>query len=71
MSANQELSVVYMRPADAARALGVSRASVWRWIREGRLAEVRLGRRTTRVAVPRCLVDGTQPPDAERTGNVR
>lgn len=62
---NPEYMVVYMRPADAARALGVSRASVWRWIREGRLAEVRLGRRTTRVAVPRCLIDGTQPPVVE------
>jgi excisionase family DNA binding protein len=65
MNANKELSLVYMRPADAARALGVSRASVWRWIREGRIAEVRLGRRTTRVAVPRCLIDGTQPPVVE------
>ncbi len=65
MNANQELSVVYMGPAAAARALGVSRASVWRWIREGRLAEVRLGRRTTRVAVPRCLIDGTPVASTE------
>lgn len=65
MNGNQEKSVVYMRPADAARAIGVSRASVWRWIREGRLAEVRLGRRTTRVAVPRCLIDGTPAATTE------
>lgn len=58
MTTIQETPVVYMGPSAAARALGVSRASIWRWIREGRLAEVRLGRRTTRVAVPRCLVDG-------------
>lgn len=65
MKAHPEASVVYMRPAAAARALGVSRTSVWRWLREGRLAEVRLGRRTTRVAVPRCLVEGTPHPAAD------
>jgi excisionase family DNA binding protein len=34
----------------AAARLGVSRVSIWRWIRDGRLPASRLGHRTTRIA---------------------
>src|SRR5919108_921032 len=36
--------------SEAAALLGVSRVSVWRWIRAGRLRAVRLGHRTVRIA---------------------
>jgi excisionase family DNA binding protein len=52
----QELDVVYLGPAEAARRLGVSRASVWRWAASGHLRSVRLGPRCMRVAVPAKLI---------------
>jgi PAS domain S-box-containing protein/excisionase family DNA binding protein len=39
----------YYGVAEAAAVLGVSRMSVWRWIRSGRLTAARLGPRTTRI----------------------
>ena len=36
--------------SEAARRLGVSRISIWRWIRDGQLAATRVGRRTTRIS---------------------
>src|SRR5215207_6552655 len=39
----------YYSVAEAAARLGVSRISVWRWIRDGRLPAARLGHRTTRI----------------------
>ncbi|HET8631883.1 MAG TPA: GAF domain-containing protein [Thermomicrobiales bacterium] len=39
----------YYSIAQAAALLGVSRVTVWRWIRAGRLPSARLGRRTTRI----------------------
>src|SRR4051794_2529218 len=35
--------------SQAAALLGVSRVSVWRWIRDGSLEAARLGHRTTRI----------------------
>lgn len=32
-----------LRPAEAAAALGVSRSTIYKWLAEGRLANVRLG----------------------------
>jgi excisionase family DNA binding protein len=40
----------YDNVTQAAARLGVSRVSVWRWIRDGRLPASRLGHRTTRIA---------------------
>ncbi len=39
----------YYNIVQAAELLGVSRVSVWRWIRAGRLPAARLGNRTTRI----------------------
>jgi excisionase family DNA binding protein len=36
--------------SEAAQRLGVSRISIWRWIRDGQLAATRVGRRTTRIS---------------------
>ena len=43
---------VYVAPAQAARIIGVSRSSVFRWLRAGQLRAVRVGSRAVRVAVP-------------------
>lgn len=59
MLTNQETAVVYLGPADAARRLGVSRASIWRWVASGHLKGVRLGPRCMRVAVPAELLSPT------------
>jgi excisionase family DNA binding protein len=40
----------YYNVTQAATQLGVSRVSVWRWIRDGQLPASRLGHRTTRIA---------------------
>src|SRR5437868_12448238 len=39
----------YVNISQAAALLGVSRVSVWRWIRAGQLPAARLGHRTTRI----------------------
>src|SRR5258708_32951594 len=39
----------YYSISQAAELLGVSRVSIWRWVRAGRLAVVRLGHRTARI----------------------
>ena len=36
--------------SQAAALLGISRVTIWRWIRDGRLPVVRLGRRTIRIS---------------------
>src|SRR5579872_993746 len=40
----------YCSISQAATLLGVSRVSIWRWIRDGRLSAVRVGHRTVRIA---------------------
>src|ERR1044072_8990552 len=39
----------YYSVSEAAALLGVSRVTVWRWIKAGRLAPARLGHRTVRI----------------------
>src|SRR6476661_311960 len=39
----------YYNISQAASLLGVSRMSIWRWIRAGRLPVARLGHRTSRI----------------------
>src|SRR5438270_12554615 len=39
----------YLSISQAAELLGVSRVSIWRWIRAGHLPVVRLGHRTVRI----------------------
>jgi PAS domain S-box-containing protein/excisionase family DNA binding protein len=51
--------------SEAAARLGVSRISVWRWIRDGRLPAARLGHRTTRISgrdIDRLLAPGVDSP---------
>src|SRR5581483_9405296 len=63
----------YYSITEAAQMLGVSRVSIWRWIREGRLPALRVGPRTTRLRrqdVERLLsapgrADATAPGRAE------
>lgn len=45
-------SPVLLRVPEAAERLNVSRASVYRWIHEGRLPAVRLGHRGAPLRVP-------------------
>jgi len=55
----------YYSVAEAAARLGVSRISVWRWIRDGRLPAARLGHRTTRISerdLYRLLAPSPVPP---------
>src|SRR5215212_1183231 len=40
----------YYSISQAAARLGVSRVSIWRWIRAGQLPIIRLGHRTVRIA---------------------
>jgi excisionase family DNA binding protein len=40
----------YYSVSEAASVLGVSRVTVWRWIKAGRLAPARLGHRTVRIS---------------------
>lgn len=42
-------SRAYYSISQAAELLGVSRVSIWRWVRAGRLSVVRLGHRTARI----------------------
>jgi excisionase family DNA binding protein len=51
---------VWVQPAEAAKILGVSRASVWRWLKSGHLKQVRVGPRVRRVAVPVALVESAR-----------
>lgn len=51
---------VWMGPAAAARVLGVSRATAWRWAASGELRSMRLGRRSLRLAVPRELFESAK-----------
>src|SRR5947209_3458825 len=39
----------YYSISQAAALLGVSRVSIWRWVRDGRLPVARLGHRTARI----------------------
>src|SRR5918911_285441 len=51
----------YFSISQAAALLGVSRVSIWRWIRAGQLPVARLGHRTARIKredVERLLVPG-------------
>jgi hypothetical protein len=62
---------VWLPPARAARALGVSRASVWRWARSGSLPSRRLGPRALRVGVPRELFESAKITAGEGKGGAR
>jgi excisionase family DNA binding protein len=44
-----EEPVEYYTASEAARALRVSRTTVWRWVSEGRLAAYHVGGRTLRI----------------------
>jgi excisionase family DNA binding protein len=39
----------YLTVSEAARLLGVSRTTIWRWIDKGRLRAYRVGQRTIRI----------------------
>ncbi len=61
----------YCNIGQAAALLGVSRITVWRWIRAGRLPAVRVGHRTVRIRhddLARLLTEtGTGPPRTAST----
>ncbi|HEX5502707.1 MAG TPA: MEDS domain-containing protein, partial [Thermomicrobiales bacterium] len=64
----------YYSIAQAAALLGVSRVSIWRWVRAGRLTASRLGHRTTRIRreeLERFLGAGAgvRPPDVGGDGH--
>jgi excisionase family DNA binding protein len=61
------------RPAEVARLLGVDRLTVYKFIREGRLAARHAGRRTLlieRAALERFLADLPVCASAEAAGDV-
>jgi len=43
------MASTYLTVAEAAHRLDVSRTTVWRWIRQGRLRAYRVGQRTIRI----------------------
>src|SRR5579859_944504 len=49
VDANAASARAYYSISQAAELLGVSRVSIWRWVRAGRLSVVRLGHRTARI----------------------
>ncbi len=52
----------YFSISEAAARLGVSRMTIWRWVRAGRLPVARLGHRTARIRLEDLdrLIDGTR-----------
>jgi excisionase family DNA binding protein len=59
-SPSENNEYVWTTPAAAARVLGVSRASIWRWLKSGHLKQVQVGPRVRRVAVPVALVESAR-----------
>jgi excisionase family DNA binding protein len=60
--------VVWMAPAEAARTIGCSRATLWRLIRNGGLPSIRIAPRIQRVAVPAELVESARLLAGENRG---
>ena len=61
----------YCTIAQAAALLGLSRVTIWRWIREGRIPAVRLGHRTVRIKradLERALTESVPPASAGAAG---
>lgn len=66
MHATEAEDVVWMAPKAAARITGYSEQSIHRWIKQGRIRAIRFGPRSTKVPVPRELVEAakaTAEPD--------
>lgn len=63
----------YCNIAQAAALLGVSRMTIWRWIRDGRLPAAKLGHRTTRIrrADIEHLLAANRPTHVVPPGGVR
>jgi excisionase family DNA binding protein len=55
-----ETGLVWLPPAEAARTIGCSRATMWRLIRNGGLRSIRIAPRIQRVAVPAELVESAR-----------
>ena len=63
----------YYTAAEAARALRVSRTTIWRWIGEGRLAAYQVGGRTLRIRrddVKKALRPVLYDPDDRLVGDM-
>jgi excisionase family DNA binding protein len=63
----------YYNITQSAELLGVSRVSIWRWIRDGRLEASRLGHRTIRIeraALERILAENGQARGADEPAHV-
>jgi excisionase family DNA binding protein len=60
-----DTSLGLLTVAEAAAALRISKPTIWRWIREGRLHPVRLGRRVVRLR--RVEIDGLSMKMAKDT----
>jgi excisionase family DNA binding protein len=63
-----DTSVVWLPPAEAARVVGVSRPTVFRYMRDGLIPTIRIGPRVRRVAVPRALVESARALAGESGG---
>jgi excisionase family DNA binding protein len=73
IAAEPDARRAYYNITQAAELLGVSRVSIWRWIRDGRLAASRLGHRTIRIeraALERILAENGSGAVAEDSEHV-
>jgi excisionase family DNA binding protein len=62
---------VWLPPSQAARILGVSRPTVFRYMRDGIVPTIRIGPRVRRVGVPRALFESARALADEGRGGWR
>jgi excisionase family DNA binding protein len=65
---NEVSGEIWVSPIQAARILGVGRATVWRYLKAGHLRSVRIGPRIRRIAIPRAFLETARVMAGDRSG---
>jgi excisionase family DNA binding protein len=65
---NEVSGEIWVSPIQAARILGVGRATIWRYLKAGHLRSVRVGPRVRRVAIPRAFLESARALAGESGG---